>query len=249
MLLLFSVAMTGCALHSLTQTPIANSPNVSLNQNNFHVVKHVQTSFSYVYVFGIGGASRRAMEKNAVADMIIKAELTGSQTVVNIVTKVSRKLVLFPIFEKVEMTVQGTVIEFDGPSVTYMLNPDEKEIEHRYKSAVQDANESIKKEDTTLETDKTAQETARPSDNSIKFEKAEVITVQEETVSTDTDIKKIEEIIKQMENTDNVKELRQLATELDIAYRNCSNKNDELRTAYLEARRVFYRRSKAVKKR
>lgn len=113
--------LTGCVgLHNLSNTPIANSPNVELSQNNFHVVKHVSATTSCTYVFGIGGLSGKALKQNAIADMITKANLTGSQTVVNIVTKVSRKIIT-PIYIRTTITVQGTVVEFDAPSFDYTV--------------------------------------------------------------------------------------------------------------------------------
>ncbi len=110
------IVSSGCTgLHTLSQVPVANSPDVMLNQNNFHVVKHISSELTCTYFLGIGGYSKKALEKNAVADMIRKANLTGAQTIVNIVAKTSRKLIL--VYEEVTMYVQGTVIEFDGPSV------------------------------------------------------------------------------------------------------------------------------------
>lgn len=113
---LMLIVSSGCTgLHTLSQVPVANSPDVMLNQNNFHVVKHISSELTCTYFLGIGGYSKKALEKNAVADMIRKANLTGAQTIVNIVAKTSRKLIL--VYEEVTMYVQGTVIEFDGPSV------------------------------------------------------------------------------------------------------------------------------------
>ena len=42
MAVLSAILFTSSAgIHSLTQAPIANSPTVTLDQHNFHVVKHV----------------------------------------------------------------------------------------------------------------------------------------------------------------------------------------------------------------
>ena len=111
--------LTGCTgVHTLTKTDIANSPTVELKQNNFHVVKHVSSSASATYVFGIGGLSKKALKQNAVADMISKANLEGSQVVINVTTKVSRKIYT-PIFVKEIVTAYGTVVEFDSPAYEY----------------------------------------------------------------------------------------------------------------------------------
>lgn len=104
----------------MTQTSIANSPTVELKQNNFHVVKHVSSSAATTYVLGIGGLSKKALKQNAVADMISKANLEGSQAVINITTKVSRK-VITPLFVKEIVTAYGTVVEFDSPAYEYTV--------------------------------------------------------------------------------------------------------------------------------
>lgn len=121
--------LTSCAgLHSLTQTSIANSPEVKISQNNFHVVKQVSSSATTTYICGIGGLSQKALKQNAVADMITKANLTGSQTVINITTKVSRRMIT-PLYVRSTVTAQGTVVEFDNPSFGYTVNLTEVEKE------------------------------------------------------------------------------------------------------------------------
>lgn len=122
-----AVLFTSCSgLHTLTQPNIANSPEVKFSQNNFHVVKQVSSSASSTYIFGIGGLSQKALRQNAIADMITKANLTGSQTVINITTKVSRRMIT-PIYIKSTVTAQGTVVEFDNPSFGYTVSLTEVE--------------------------------------------------------------------------------------------------------------------------
>ena len=137
----------GCVgLHNLSQAPIANSPVVSLSQNNFHVVKHVSSELKCVYIFGIGGYKKSQLEKNAVADMIQKANLSGSQTVVNIVAKTSRKIIL--VYEEVTLCVQGTVIEFDGPAVVSANIVSQPMIERELPAAdVPEVDDSVEKSD------------------------------------------------------------------------------------------------------
>lgn len=121
MAVLSAILFTGCnGVHTLTQAPIANSPVVTLNQNNFKVVKHVESSATTVRVFGIGGLSNKALRQNAVADMIKAAELAGSQAVINITTKAST-LVWTPFYVKTVITAYGTVVEFEKPNVSYTV--------------------------------------------------------------------------------------------------------------------------------
>lgn len=122
-----AVLFTSCAgMHTLTQPNIANSPEVKFSQNNFHVVKQVSSSASATYIFGIGGLSQKALRQNAIADMITKSNLTGSQTVINVTTKVSRRMIT-PIYIKSTVTAQGTVVEFDNPSFGYTVSLTEVE--------------------------------------------------------------------------------------------------------------------------
>lgn len=121
--------LTSCTgLHSLTSSGIANAPTVNLTQNNFHVVKHVTSTAKTVYVFGIGGLSQKALRQNAIADMITKANLVGSQTIINITTKVTRRCVT-PLYVEQYVTAHGTVVEFDNPSFGYTVSLTEVEKE------------------------------------------------------------------------------------------------------------------------
>ena len=88
-----------------------NQTNVVLSQKNFHVVKTVEAEVSATYVFGIGGFSRKALHDNAVAELTKKANLTGSQALVNVTVKNSGLMIWF--YNKVTCHAEATVIEFD----------------------------------------------------------------------------------------------------------------------------------------
>lgn len=118
--LLFKVAMAvaaifllaGCGVSSnLTTNANLNQTNVVLSQKNFHVVKTVESEVSATYVFGIGGLSKNALKANAVAELTKKANLTGSQALVNVTIKSSAKV--FVVFAKTTYYAEGTVVEFD----------------------------------------------------------------------------------------------------------------------------------------
>ena len=96
---------------SLTTNANLHQTNVVLSQKNFHVVKNVSSECTATYVFGIGGISKKALESNAVAELTKKANLTGSQALVNVTVKNSGKMILF--FSKLSYHAEGTVIEFD----------------------------------------------------------------------------------------------------------------------------------------
>jgi hypothetical protein len=118
--LLFKVAMIVAAVFMLSSCGISsnmttnhnlNQTNVVLSQNNFHIVKTVETKVSATYFFGIGGMSKRALYDNAVAELTKKAKLTGSQALVNVTVKSTGKLIFF--VGQVTYCAEATVIEFD----------------------------------------------------------------------------------------------------------------------------------------
>jgi hypothetical protein len=106
------ILFASCGFSSnLTTNANLNQTNVVLSQNNFHVVKTVQAEVSATYLFGIGGLGKKALYNNAVADLTKKAELTGSQALVNVTVKSSAKVFLF--YANITYVAEGTVIEFD----------------------------------------------------------------------------------------------------------------------------------------
>ena len=56
--------------------------------------------------------SKKALYNNAVAELTKKADLTGSQALVNVTVKSSAKLAV--VFCKVTYRAEATVIEFDN---------------------------------------------------------------------------------------------------------------------------------------
>ena len=96
---------------NLTTNTNLNQTNVVLSQKNFHVVKTVEAEASATYVFGIGGLSKKALYTNAVAELTKKANLTGSQALVNVTVKNSGKMIFF--YNKITCHAEGTVVEFD----------------------------------------------------------------------------------------------------------------------------------------
>ena len=96
---------------NLTFNTNVNQTNVVLSQKNFHIVKTVQAEVSATYFFGLGGISKKALQNNAVAELTQKANLRGSQALVNITVKNTGTLFLF--IGKTTYYAEATVIEFD----------------------------------------------------------------------------------------------------------------------------------------
>lgn len=104
--------LASCGVSSqLTANANLNQTDVVLSQKNFHVVKSVEANTSATYVFGIGGLGKKALKDNAIAELTKKANLTGSQALVNITVKYSAKMIL--CYSKVTAYAEGTVVEFD----------------------------------------------------------------------------------------------------------------------------------------
>ena len=91
------------------------------NQNNFHVVKRVTGESTTRRIFGIGGLRNEYLKNSAITKMYDNANLTGSQTIVDVRVIVSRRTIVAPVYVEEIVVAKGTVIEFDGPAVD--MNP------------------------------------------------------------------------------------------------------------------------------
>ena len=110
---LLAITLTSCGVSSnLTSNLNLNQTNVVLQEDNFHVVKTVEAEVSATYILGIGGLSREALTGNAVAELTEKAELTGSQALVNVTVKEDLQAA-YIFWMKRTVRAKGVVIEFD----------------------------------------------------------------------------------------------------------------------------------------
>ena len=108
---LLLLSATGCSLSSyMTQNQNQNQTNVVLSDDNYKIVKTVEATASSSYVFGIGGLSKKALMSNAVSELTKKANLTGSQALVNVTVHIQNKIIL--VWNKKTVVAHGTVIEF-----------------------------------------------------------------------------------------------------------------------------------------
>lgn len=104
--------LSGCGMTSNMASNIYESQtSVVLSQANFHVVKTVSAEVSSTYFLGLGGINRKSLRNNAVAELTKKANLTGSQALVNITVKSAVKTIF--ILNEVTFYAEATVIEFD----------------------------------------------------------------------------------------------------------------------------------------
>lgn len=108
-----TLLFTSCGIsQNLTSNTNVNQTNVVLSKKNFHVVKTVSAEVEATYVLGIGGLSKKALRNNAVAELTKKANLTGSQALVNVTVKQSASM-FYVFYQKMTCYAEGTVIEFD----------------------------------------------------------------------------------------------------------------------------------------
>lgn len=105
------LTLSGCSTHLNTFALVQNSPEVILREDNFRVVGMAEATTSVNRILGIGGISRKAIRENAVAELFKNANLTGSQTIVNITERVSLTGAP-PFFTKHTITTVGTIVEF-----------------------------------------------------------------------------------------------------------------------------------------
>ena len=104
-LVLGSLLFTSCAAHMLSVS------HNNLSQKNFKVVGQVQGEATATYILGIGGLSKKALNANAIAEMYENANLTGSQTIINVYVKKTVGGVM-PFYTKNTNIATGTIIEF-----------------------------------------------------------------------------------------------------------------------------------------
>jgi hypothetical protein len=106
-----AVLLASCA--GLNTTSYKNDPletKVILKEANYKIVKEVEGEWSAVYVFGIGGLSKKALTTNAISEMYKNAQLTGSQQIINIT--VTESIEQWVVYTKRRVKAHAYVIEF-----------------------------------------------------------------------------------------------------------------------------------------
>lgn len=110
--IVLAMLFTGCAFN---KTPFQAYPvmtEIQLNQANYRIVGEVHGYSRQVYVFGIGGLSKKSLKENAIMDMYENANLSGSQAIINITTAFSVSSVLGVFYTSKRAVARGTIIEF-----------------------------------------------------------------------------------------------------------------------------------------
>ena len=110
LMLVAVLCLTGCGVASTTSNNVTET-KIVLSENNFKVVGQAYGEAKATYVFGIGGIGRKALRNNAINEMSKNANLTGAQTLTNITTHVSVKMIT-PVYVQVICSATANIVEF-----------------------------------------------------------------------------------------------------------------------------------------
>ena len=105
-----ALSFTSCGVASTTSNNVTET-KVVLSEKNFKVVGQAYGEAKATYVFGMGGIRKKALRNNAIDEMSKNANLSGAQTLTNITTHTSVKMVT-PIFFQRTCSATANVIEF-----------------------------------------------------------------------------------------------------------------------------------------
>lgn len=107
------VSLTSCGINmALFTNKNSNVTHVDLTKKNFKVLERVTGTASATYYFNVGGMKNKDLINMATADMVTKANMTGtSKALINTTTDVHKGGVCF-LYNKITVTVSAQVIEF-----------------------------------------------------------------------------------------------------------------------------------------
>lgn len=106
-----TLSLTSCGI-TKTTSHNESETKVVLSQKNFRVVGQASGQSQATYVFGIGGLRPAALRNNAINEMSRNANLHGAQTLTNITTHISVKMIT-PIYVQVTCDATANIIEFE----------------------------------------------------------------------------------------------------------------------------------------
>lgn len=107
------IMFVGCgATYNLALNANLTSTQVQLSTNNYRIVRYVTGEATDTYVLGIGGLTKSALANNSYANMLQKANLQGSQAIINVSTSIKDNFIV--VWQKRTVVTSGLVIEFTG---------------------------------------------------------------------------------------------------------------------------------------
>lgn len=110
-----TLVLSSCAAYNYSSSTDRSTATVLLAENNYKVVGRVSGEVSCHKILGFC-FSDQYLRNSAISKMYENANLSGSQTIIDI--HVVKSTSLFLIVTDETMIATGTVIEFTGPSNT-----------------------------------------------------------------------------------------------------------------------------------
>ena len=109
-LLLAVLCLSGCGVSSMVSNNVTET-QVVLSQNNFNIVGQASGHVTSTYFIGLGGIGKKSIRGNAIDQMTRNAKLKGAQTLTNITTKTSYKMIT-PLIIQMTCSATANIIEF-----------------------------------------------------------------------------------------------------------------------------------------
>lgn len=106
-----ALCFTSCGVTSTTSNNLTET-KVVLSEKNFKVVGHAYGEAKAIYVLGFGGLRKKALRNNAINEMSKNANLSGAQTLVNVTTHQSVKMIT-PLYVEVTYSATANIVEFE----------------------------------------------------------------------------------------------------------------------------------------
>ena len=107
-----AMLLASCSAHLYhSSNSNVGKTEVVLSQKNFKVVGQAEGVATVTQILGIGGCTPKAIRSNAIGEMFKNANLTGSQTIININVKQAVAGVP-PFYYHTTYSATGTIVEF-----------------------------------------------------------------------------------------------------------------------------------------
>ena len=110
MAIVATLALSSCGVATTTSNNLTET-KIVLQNKNFKVIGQAYGESKATYIFGIGGLHKKALQANAIDEMSRNANLKGAQTLTNITTHMSIKMIT-PIYVEVTCNATANIIEF-----------------------------------------------------------------------------------------------------------------------------------------
>lgn len=105
-----SLCMASCGAAVTTSNNVTET-KVVLQENNFRIVGQARGEVSAKYICGFGGTRKKALMANAIDEMSRNANLQGAQTLTNITTHISVKMIT-PLYIVYTCSATANIVEF-----------------------------------------------------------------------------------------------------------------------------------------